>query len=780
MPSSIHIQKTSNGSVAHNDRTVYSHSSVFTDEKNELINDSKKAFEIYRKELKVRSNNYTNRTNQKLQEKAITHLSAIVNLEKHHTLDDLKPLVEHLEKTLDTKVFQVAIHRDEGKIEHKESKEMLASGIDFFYDKKSNRYYYDKDYSKELDITKFNIIKNYHSHIEFMGLDSEGGGIKRNKLSKYYLIQLQDFTAETLKMERGRNRAKRLDTHEFKRAKVEENRVIKRELATQKDLKNVNNQLREQLKESKQAHQKDYQNLKSEIDTLKTKIKEKDLTITELESFKSDYENRIPTLESKNIELEKEVTKYKALYQDRDLVLVNTSKLRQINRRHKDELEKKEKEAKEREEEYKKSQLEQQRQHIEASENFKKRVKALNEELNTLQEIIKELKEQLESLQGQNKALINNNNDLQQKIDSQSNIEELEREDSSKNILRTKAKEEYKSYIYANRDEINIYYKDTVEDLKDNDEYNYILDTNKLGISSDEYSKLEISSDEEYSTFIDEVVNEIKAEDKTKTTVKIGDFTIGKISDTQLFFSNSKTEEEGALFINEKKELFDYQTNDFRALDIEVLQGVDRLGFSYDPKEYIDNELEQKQKFIARFNCDKNNTTEYKAEDIEIVASLDHSFDTMNIYKTPKGYGVGFEEDEEIDEFEDLKSTLELSGVNTENILKCDNEEIRETYLKDVLKATIELEDIKDVKSVEEEETRNDKVVIITQDGGVYAYSKNNLSGEIEKMKLTANNLGEFLKESTEEEVADIKEFLQDRGIELKKEVNTMYQQRLY
>ena len=191
--SSIHIQSGNAGFLAHNSRERPTKNSIFTDEKNECSHTQKEAFKIYTRELRIRSSIYTNRTKQKLQKKAITHLSAIVNLNSNHTMQDLQPLIKHLEDTLDTKVFQVAIHRDEGHI-----------------DDNSNPQ------------------KNYHAHIEFMGLDNRGMSI-RKKLTKKYLSELQNETAEILKMERGTNyakerkkRPKRLDTYEFKNVKEKE------------------------------------------------------------------------------------------------------------------------------------------------------------------------------------------------------------------------------------------------------------------------------------------------------------------------------------------------------------------------------------------------------------------------------------------------------------------------------------------------------------------------------------------------------------------------------
>ena len=147
--SSIHIEKGNAGFLSHNDRSRPTKNSIFFDEENEIKNTAKEAFKIYRNELEKRTEAYTARTKQKLQKKAVTHLSAIVNLNNNHTIKDLEPLINYLENSLDTKVFQVAIHRDEGHIDPETKKP----------------------------------IKNYHAHIEFMGLDNEGKSV-RKKLTK--------------------------------------------------------------------------------------------------------------------------------------------------------------------------------------------------------------------------------------------------------------------------------------------------------------------------------------------------------------------------------------------------------------------------------------------------------------------------------------------------------------------------------------------------------------------------------------------------------------------
>ena len=301
--SSIHIQRASGGAITHNSRENYSKSVVFKDEVNELWNDKKQAFKIYREELKTRVEAYTNRTNQKLQKTAVTHLSAVVNLEQHHTLKDLENIKEELEKVFDTKVFQMAIHRDEGKIKHKETGEYLVSGIDFFYNEQDNKYYTKKDknkYENELNIYEYDIEKNYHAHIEFMGLDSQGQAI-RQKMNRFVLSNLQDFTAQTLNMERGNNyqikkSAKRLDTHEFKAEKKAENEVIK-------TVKTEKNKVIKKAKEIINEEREEKKELKAELETLKQENNKARAELKELGGIREDYSK----LESLNKKLQEDL-----------------------------------------------------------------------------------------------------------------------------------------------------------------------------------------------------------------------------------------------------------------------------------------------------------------------------------------------------------------------------------------------------------------------------------------------------------------------------------------
>ena len=303
--SSIHIKAGSAGNTLHNARENFSQSVVFTDEKNELLNSSKEALEIYRKELAERAKAYTNRTKQKLQSKAITHQSAVVNLLQHHTLEDLKDIKEYIEKTFDTKVFQIAIHRDEGKLVSKDGTE-LYSGEDFFRNSENNKLYYDKDFLKEIDLSKYTIEKNYHAHIEFMGLDSTGAGIKRNYFSMRKLSELQDFVAQSLKMERGINRYVKNQKSKKRFDPGTDKAISSREQKNQKELKLTVTELKSEIetyrkelsaknKELKIYKQSDY----ADISSLKKALKKSNV---------EDIYQEFLKLKKENAKREKELT----------------------------------------------------------------------------------------------------------------------------------------------------------------------------------------------------------------------------------------------------------------------------------------------------------------------------------------------------------------------------------------------------------------------------------------------------------------------------------------
>jgi len=299
--SSIHIQAGKSGFLAHNDRSKKTVNSIFFDEENEIWNEKKEAFQIYRTELAARRAAYEKNTGQKMQKKAITHLSAIVNLKQNHTMKDLNKLSKHIEEIYDTRVFQIAIHRDEGHVKRGKN------------------------------------VKNYHAHVEFLGIDSEGKSI-RKKLTKGNLSKLQSAVAKILEMERGTNyakerkkRPKRLDTYEYKAHAEKIDEVQKSELRKRGEMRNENHakikelkeqiaKLREQMREQSMERE-DYRKLEDLNKKLKEKIKEKSLKNEEM----------LKEIEELKIELFREKEKVKKQEENRqDLTLENEIKFLKI------------------------------------------------------------------------------------------------------------------------------------------------------------------------------------------------------------------------------------------------------------------------------------------------------------------------------------------------------------------------------------------------------------------------------------------------------------------
>lgn len=388
--SSIHIDSGANGYFAHNSRESKTVNAIFDDEKNYCSCTNAEAFDLFKKELAIRSEAYQKRTGQKLQSKTVTHLSAIVNFNKEHTPENIKKLCDFLEKELDTKVIQFAMHRDEGHIAENGEK-----------------------------------IKNYHAHIEFMGLDSQGNSIKRT-LKKKELINLQSKTAEILGMQRGRNyvaekakRPKRLDTYEFKKAKemeaaAKESKLLKTTfdqlLATKKDLAAAQAEVREKMKELGAARE-DYAKLEQLNRDLKEKINEKDLTIEEMQDKFNSLKH---SLEEKFNELYKEKEHFKSVVELKEVEILDL-------------------------------------------EAYKNLYFSQEHDLNALQE--------------QNKVLVEKVSSLQEKINSGANMEQYEHFKKQHEVRGKIIFEEAKQIQELEPEKTNLrmlvdYFKNTINDLK--------------------------------------------------------------------------------------------------------------------------------------------------------------------------------------------------------------------------------------------------------------------------------------------------------------------------
>ncbi|MGG1923152.1 hypothetical protein EU348_07290 [Chryseobacterium indologenes] len=183
MKTSINFKAVKTDSEAHNfRRKTFDYIKKDLTGKNEYwvgdkISDRLKLIETYCKE----------KSGRKLQKNALPIREAVVVIKENTTMQDLHKLSKRLEEELKIRIFQIAIHRDEG--------------------------HYDKD-SKEWK-------PNYHAHLVADWQDLETG--KTLKHQSFHYSKMQDITAECLEMDRGVSGSKgRLEAIEFKIQKKEE------------------------------------------------------------------------------------------------------------------------------------------------------------------------------------------------------------------------------------------------------------------------------------------------------------------------------------------------------------------------------------------------------------------------------------------------------------------------------------------------------------------------------------------------------------------------------
>ena len=173
----------------------------------EIHNFRKKSFDYIRKDL-THKNEYwmgqkiadrvqkiesycKEKSGRKLQKNAMHIREAVVVIKENTTMQDLHNLSKRLEEELKIRVFQIAIHKDEG--------------------------HYDKD-TKEWK-------PNYHAHLVADWQDLQTG--KTLKHQSFHYSKMQDLAAECLEMERGVSGSlARLEAVEFKIKKKEEDLKI--------------------------------------------------------------------------------------------------------------------------------------------------------------------------------------------------------------------------------------------------------------------------------------------------------------------------------------------------------------------------------------------------------------------------------------------------------------------------------------------------------------------------------------------------------------------------
>ncbi len=259
----------------------------------EIHNFRKKSFDYIRKDL-THKNEYwmeqkianrvqkiesycKEKSGRKLQKNAMPVREAVVVIKENTTMQDLHNLSKRLEEELKIRIFQIAIHKDEG--------------------------HYDKD-TKEWK-------PNYHAHLVADWQDLETG--KTLKHQSFHYSKMQDLAAECLEMERGISGSlARLEAVEFKIKKKEEDLKILEERYSQ-----MQQEMESKKSEDLIVKESDFlgfQKIKTDktIENYKKAIKTNNIQLLKNKTELDSKEKQIAELNTKIESLKKEVFFFKS------------------------------------------------------------------------------------------------------------------------------------------------------------------------------------------------------------------------------------------------------------------------------------------------------------------------------------------------------------------------------------------------------------------------------------------------------------------------------------
>ena len=259
----------------------------------EIHNFRKKSFDYIRKDL-THKNEYwmeqkiadqiqkiesycKEKSGRKLQKNAMPIREAVVVIKENTTMQDLHNLSKRLEEELKIRIFQIAIHKDEGHFD-KETKEWKP---------------------------------NYHAHLVADWQDLETG--KTLKHQSFHYSKMQDLAAECLEMERGISGSlTRLEAVEFKIKKKEEDLKILEERYSQMQQEMESKRSEELI--VKESDFLGFQKIKTDktIENYKKAIKTNNIQLLKNKTELEFKEKQIAELKTKIESLKKEVSFFKS------------------------------------------------------------------------------------------------------------------------------------------------------------------------------------------------------------------------------------------------------------------------------------------------------------------------------------------------------------------------------------------------------------------------------------------------------------------------------------
>ena len=259
----------------------------------EIHNFRKKSFDYIRKDL-THKNEYwmeqkiadriqkiesycKEKSGRKLQKNAMPIREAVVVIKENTTMQDLHNLSKRLEEELKIRIFQIAIHKDEGHFD-KETKEWKP---------------------------------NYHAHLVADWQDLQTG--KTLKHQSFHYSKMQDLAAECLEMERGISGSLvRLEAVEFKIKKKEEDLKILEERYSQMQQEMESKRSEELI--VKESDFLGFQKIKTDktIENYKKAIKTNNIQLLKNKTELESKEKQIVELKTNIESLKKEVSFFKS------------------------------------------------------------------------------------------------------------------------------------------------------------------------------------------------------------------------------------------------------------------------------------------------------------------------------------------------------------------------------------------------------------------------------------------------------------------------------------
>ncbi len=259
----------------------------------EIHNFRKKSFDYIRKDLTPKNEYWMEqkiadrvqkiesyckeKSGRKLQKNAMPVREAVVVIKENTTMQDLHNLSKRLEEELKIRIFQIAIHKDEGH-----------------YDKDTNEW-----------------KPNYHAHLVADWQDLETG--KTLKHQSFHYSKMQDLAAECLEMERGISGSlARLEAVEFKIKKKEEDLKILEERYQEMQQEMESKKSEELI--VKESDFLGFQKIKTDktIENYKKAIKTNNIQLLKNKTELEFKEKQIAELNSKIESLKKEVFFFKS------------------------------------------------------------------------------------------------------------------------------------------------------------------------------------------------------------------------------------------------------------------------------------------------------------------------------------------------------------------------------------------------------------------------------------------------------------------------------------